>query len=278
MDALVQRHALLAHKLQQQITPHLTQIAGDDEVVVRGLSMGIRQQGQQSVGCRRRHGRAHVVGIVYPKVDHAPHAYARDTCLRRDGRLEGQQYCARAGHSPLCRRRTLGAELQRIAVLPFCGAEMAAGRADHSGGVLAIEEHAAQAQAFGHGGTGPIQSDEGNAQLPRRKGSGDDLIEQVAAKEKLHFFGLQPALLDGFADGVQVEAFFRQFEGVLAVELVLGHVVEQVSQRPFALLFAHKGRRRAHGRPEREINGLQASALERHGVSSQQSDYRKNRA
>ena len=32
------------------------------------------------------------------------------------------------------------------------------------------------------------------------------------------------------------------------------------------------------GRPEREINGLQAGALERHGVSSQQSDYRKNRA
>ena len=50
MEALVQRHALLAHKLQQQITPHLPQIAGDDEVVVRGLSMGIRQQGQQSVG------------------------------------------------------------------------------------------------------------------------------------------------------------------------------------------------------------------------------------
>ena len=27
MDALVQRHALLAHELQQQITPHLPQIA-----------------------------------------------------------------------------------------------------------------------------------------------------------------------------------------------------------------------------------------------------------
>ena len=63
MEALVQRHALLAHKLQQQITPHLPQIAGDDEVVVRGLSMGIRQQGQQSV--RRCRGRCQYRAIFY---------------------------------------------------------------------------------------------------------------------------------------------------------------------------------------------------------------------
>ncbi len=194
------------------------------------------------------------------------------------GGCEAQQRRARAGHGPLRGGWALGAKFEGIAVLALGGAEMAAGRADHGGGVFAVQKHASQAQAFGHGGTGAIKPDKGDPQLPRGKGGGDDLVEQIAAEKKLYVFGLKAALLDGPADGIQIEAFFRQLKGVLTIELVLGNVVKQLSQRPLALFFTHKGRRCAHGGTERKINGLQTGALERHGVSSQRLVYRKNRA
>ena len=141
-------------------------------------------------------------------------------------------------------KKSDGNRAYKIAVLALGGTEMAAGRADRGGGVLAVQQHPAQAQAFGHGGAGSVEADERDAQFPGGEGGRDDLVEQVATQKELHVFGLQAALLDGLSDGVQVEALFGQLKGFLAVELILGHVVEQRAQRPFALFPAHIRRRR----------------------------------
>lgn len=160
---------------------------------------------------------------------------------RRHFRLGAQQRGSCAGYGPLGRGRTLGAKFQRIAVLALGGAEMAAGGADHLLGMTAVQQHPCQAKTFAHGGAGPVQADEGDSQLPGRKGRGDDLVQQVAAQQKLHVLDPLPPLLDRHGDSVQIQLPFRQFEALLPVHFVLGHMVKAVSQRPLPFLAAHKG-------------------------------------
>lgn len=118
---------------------------------------------------------------------------------------------------------------------------MAAGGADHLTGVAAVQQHACQTQALAHGGAGPVQADKGNAQIPGRKGGGDDLIQQVAAQQKLYVFHPLPALLHRRGNGAQIQLPLRQLKALLPVHFIFGYLIEAVSQRALALLAAHKG-------------------------------------
>ena len=133
---------------------------------------------------------------------------------------------------------------------------MAAGGADHLLGMTAVQQHPCQAKTFAHGGAGPVQADEGDSQLPGRKGRGNDLVQQVAAQQKLHVLDPLPPLLDRHGDSVQIQLPFRQFEALLPVHFILGHMIKAVSQRPLPFLAAHKGGAAAKSRAGWQFNGL----------------------
>lgn len=77
-----------------------------------------------------------------------------------------------------------GSPSQWCAVLALSGRKVAGRGADSMLPIARVDEQRAQHQRFRHGGTGTVKPKEGHLDLPGGKGSGNNLVKQVAGKQK----------------------------------------------------------------------------------------------
>ena len=63
LKILPQLDAVPGEKVPDDGVTQLAQVAGDDQVIVVGLRVGVPEEGGEAIVGRRGHGRAHVVGI-----------------------------------------------------------------------------------------------------------------------------------------------------------------------------------------------------------------------
>ena len=99
-----------------------------------------------------------------------------------------------------------------------------------------FDEQGGQGHGFRHGGAGPVQPDEGDAQLPQAVGGAGALVQQVPGKNHLEVLGGKLPLFQRDADGLLLEAALRLLPGLLPQGTVLPQSVKGGGQGAFALL------------------------------------------
>ena len=166
--------AVLFQNLVHQLAADRAEVAGEDQVVVRGGGAGV---GQIVVQCLRGgggHRCAHVVGVLDAKVCDAPKGYGVDFHLPAPVRPDDDR--TSRGRGPLGGRGALPAVFQRETELPLRGAEMRGGHGHGPPRDPGFHKQGRQAQGLGHCGAGPILAKKGNSQAAQAEGRGNALV------------------------------------------------------------------------------------------------------
>ena len=226
--------AALPRHLDKQTAAEDPEIAREDCVIVPGRRAAVLQMRKDALHRRRRHGCAHVIGVGNAIVDTAPN---RERAYRHATRpLRRKHGRSRARHRVLARRRLGCPQLQRKAELPLRRGEMAARRAQDVAPKPAVQQHARRRQRFGHSGACAIHPEKRDAEIARRIGGRDDLIQQVAAQQQIYLSRGQSRVLNRPFAGTQEKLFFRELKGFFAPLGVLGIQVKVFAERAFGFL------------------------------------------
>ena len=156
-----------------------------------------------------------------------------------------QHRASRSRHRPLRRWGALVAELQRIAILPFGGCEMAGRRASRRASHAAVDECGAHDHRLRKRGAGVVKTEKGGFEIAHGEPRGADLVEQIAGKADVYAVRIAARKTDGSAHRLAVHLALRFFVGTLSPEVVGEHGVESVSEIAVALFGPHYGVRRA---------------------------------
>ena len=159
--------------------PRLAQVAGDHQVVIRGLPARVPKVGQDGISGGGGHGGSHIVCILDALVyDLAGGDVGNPGTLT----LPTQDDAPGAGDCPLGGRGSLAAVLQRGAVLPLRRAEVGGGHSRRVFPKSTVQQQSGQGQALRHGGAGAVQPAERARSWSR-----------AAKAEPMHWLSRSPA-------------------------------------------------------------------------------------
>jgi len=177
---IFQLHAVPVEPVGHNVTAQLTQIAGDDQIVVGGLAARVLKMGRERGIGGGRHSGAHIGRVLDALVHHFAGGDVGDIGPRS---LVGQNDAARPSHCPLGGRSALAPIFQGGAVLPLGGAEVGGGHGCDLCAIPPVQQHGSQGQALRHGGAGPVQPEEGHILSSDGKAGADTLVEQISCQQ-----------------------------------------------------------------------------------------------
>jgi len=223
-------------EIQQNLLAQAAQIAGDNQIIVRGPAACVPKMGLNGIIGGGGHSGSHIVSILDALVHNLACGHMGDIGARP---LPGEDDAARPRHRPLGGGGALAAVLQGRAVLPFGGAEMGGGHGGGVGGETAVQQQGGQRQALRHSGTGAIQPEEGDVLPPDGEAGANALVEQVAGQNIVQGGGAQPRLVQRGGEGQLLHGGLRLLPGLFPKRIVLIDLVEAVGQRALPFFFPH---------------------------------------
>ena len=241
--------------------PSFTPSAEYRVVIFRGAARVGKVRAKRVIG-RRGHGRAHVVCVVYPRVNYPA---GRDVRYIRPAPLRADDGRARARHRPLRCGRALAAVFQRIAVLPLRRAEVRARNGAGSFGIAAVNQHRRQRQRLRHGGARAVDPEIRRAAVLHRKRRAHALVEKVPGNDVVQRSG-KPCLIAGKVKAFADHMAFGALPALLAEIGVSRDAVEAVLKRAFALALSANRRGGDNSRPRRQRRRLSTKLF--HGITS----------
>ena len=144
---LAEGHAVTAEQILKRIVTENAEVARDDKVVVVGCPASVLKVCLERFVCRGSHGTAHVVCILYARVDYLSRGHMRN---ERPVSVAFEYRSARARDRPLCRWCTLAAVLKREAVLPLGRAKVRACKGADRVRKASVNGHCAERERLAH--------------------------------------------------------------------------------------------------------------------------------